>query len=112
MLFFIEVATRQVHLGGCTANPTDPCDQQARNIGICLKGHLAPVRFVVHDRDSKFSATFDADFAAQDIQVIRTPYRAPKAIAVAERWVRTVRQECLDWLLTFSHRHLQRVLRI
>jgi putative transposase len=113
VLFFIELATRRVHLGGCTPNPNGPwMIQQARNLGICLEDRLAPVRFVIHDRDSKFTAAFDDVFAVQGMEVIHTPYRAPKANAVAERWVRTVRQECLDWLLIVSRRHLQRVLRI
>lgn len=113
MLFFIELATRRVHLGGCTANPTGPwMIQQARNLGICLEDRLAPVRFVIHDRDSKFTAAFDEVLALQGMEVIHTPYRAPKANAVAERWVRTVRQEWLDWLLIVSPLHLQRVLPI
>jgi putative transposase len=70
------------------------------------------VRFVIHDRDTKFTAAFDEVFAAEGIEVVHTPYRALRANAVAERWVRTVRQECLDWLLIVSRRHLQRVLRI
>jgi putative transposase len=113
VLFFIELASRRVYVGGCTANPTGPwMIQQARNLGICLEDRLGPVRFVVHDRDSKFTAAFDVVFAAHGIRVIRMPHRAPKANAVAERWVRTVRQECLDWLLIVSRRHLERVLRI
>lgn len=86
--------------------------QQARNLRICLEERLAPVGFVIHDRDSKFTAAFDEVFAGQSMEGIRTPYRAPKANAVAKRWVRTVRQECLDWLLIFSRRHLERVLGI
>jgi putative transposase len=113
VLFFIELATRRVHVGGCSSNPNGPwVIQQARNLGMYAADRLAQVRFLVHDRDSKFTAAFDEVFNAEGIEVIRTPYRAPKANAVAERWVRTVRQECLDWLLIVSRRHLKRVLRI
>jgi putative transposase len=113
VLFFIELATRRVHLGGCSANPNGSwMIQQARNLAVGLESRLASMGFIVHDRDSKFTAAFDEVFSAQGVEVIRTPYRAPKANAVAERWVRTVRQECLDWLLIMSRRHLERVLRI
>ena len=67
---------------------------------------------LVRDRDAKFTAAFDHVFAADGIQVIRTPVRAPKANAYAERWVRTVRTECLDWLLIRNRRHLEHVLAI
>jgi putative transposase len=69
------------------------------------------VRLVIHDRDAKFPANFDGIFRAEGITVIRTPIRAPRANAFAERWVRTIRSECLDWLLILSWRHLQRVLK-
>jgi putative transposase len=67
-------------------------------------------RFLVRDRDSKFTRAFDAVFAADGIQIIKAPVQAPNANAYAERWVRTVRQECLDWLLIWGRRHLERVL--
>ena len=67
-------------------------------------------RFLVRDRDSKFTHAFDDVFAADGIQIIKTPIQAPNANAVAERRVRTVRQECLDWMLIWSRRHLERVL--
>ena len=70
-----------------------------------------PIRFLVHDNDSKFTQAFDTVFAAEAITVIRTPFRAPNANAYAERWVRTVREECLDKLLIINEGHLQRVLR-
>lgn len=72
----------------------------------------APPRFLIHDRDTKFTAAFDEVFKSEGLNMVRTPIRAPKANAVAERWVRTVRTECLDWLLIFSRRHLERALRI
>jgi putative transposase len=111
VLFFIELKTRRVHLGGCTTNPHGArAVQQARNLVLSLPERDIPLRLLIHDRDDKFTA-FDEIFATEGIDVIRTPVRAPKANASAERWVRTVRGECLDWLLIFSRRHLERVLR-
>jgi len=69
------------------------------------------VRVVIDDRDAKFSASFDEVFRSEGARVIRTPIRAPNANAHAERWVRTVRNDCLDWLLIFGRRQLERVLR-
>jgi putative transposase len=82
-------------------------DQQARNL-TGLFGHM---RFLIHDRDSKFSASFEEVFRSEGIEVIHTPIRAPQANAYAERFVRTIRAECLDWLLIIGRRHLERVLR-
>jgi putative transposase len=70
------------------------------------------MRFLIHDRDSKFTSAFDDVFRSEGIKVIHTPIRAPQANAYAERFVRTVRGECLDWLLILGRRHLERVLRI
>jgi putative transposase len=77
-----------------------------------LHGCVRAVRFLIHDRDSKFSGTFDEVFRSEGIDVIHTPIRAPQANAYAERFVRTVRAECLDWLLIVGRRHLETVLRI
>jgi putative transposase len=112
VLFFIELSTRKVHVAGCTANPDgDWATQQARNFTLHLDGRSEPLRFLIHDRDSKFCGPFDEVFAADGVEVIRTPIRAPRANAVGERWVRTVREECLDWLLIGGRRHLEAVLR-
>jgi transposase InsO family protein len=109
VLFFIELASRRVHLAGCTTNPTGGwVSQQARNLSF--SGVLERTRFLIHDRDSKFSGTFDEIFRSEGIRVIRTPIRAPQANAYAERFVRTVRAECLDWLLILGRRHLEHVL--
>jgi putative transposase len=110
VLFFIELGSRRVHLAGCTTNPTGGwVTQQARNLSFA--GVLERTRFLIHDRDTKFSASFDEVFRSEEIKVIQTPIRAPRANAHAERFVRTVRAECLDWLLILGRRHLEHVLR-
>ncbi len=111
VLFFIELESRRVHLAGCTTNPTgDWVTQQARNLSFT--GVFERMRFLVHDRDAKFSGAFDGVFRSEGIEVIQTPIRAPQANAYAERFIRTVRAECLDWLLIVGRRHLETVLRI
>jgi putative transposase len=113
VLFFIELGSRRVHLAGSTANPTGAwVTQQARQFAWTLQERRAPFRFLIRDRDSKFTRDFDAVFANEAIRVIKTPVRAPKANAIAERFVRTARAECLDWLLIMNQRHLERVLRV
>jgi transposase InsO family protein len=112
VLFFIELQSRRVHFAGVTANPNGAwVAQQARNLTWSLADHGRPIHFLIHDRDSKFGRCFDEVFRNEGIQVIQTPIRAPCANAFAERWVRSVREECLDWLLIFNRRHLERVLR-
>jgi putative transposase len=113
VLFFVELATRRVHLAGCTANPTGVwVTQQARQITWTLGERSMPLRFLIRDRDSKFTRDFDTVFESEGIEIIRTPGRAPTANAIAERFVRTVRAECLDWLLIVNRRHLEHVLRV
>jgi putative transposase len=112
VLFFIELDSRRVHLAGCTANPTGAwVTQQARQLAWTIAERPTQLRFLIRDRDSKFSRDFDAIFASEGIEIIKTPIRAPKANAIAERFVRTARAECLDWLLIVNRRHLERVLR-
>jgi hypothetical protein len=104
-----------VHLGGCTANPdTAWVTQQARNLAREWHGTKAQaqVGFLVCDRDSKFPRAFDEVFRSEAVRILRTPVRTPRANAYAERWVRTVRTECLDLLLIWNRAHLERVLRI
>jgi putative transposase len=111
VLFFIAHASRRVWLGGCSTNPTGAwVTQQARNLGLDLADQ-GP-RFLIRDRDSKYSGSFDEVLRAGGIRVVKTPVRAPQANAIAERFVRTVRAECLDWLLIVNRRHLDRVLRV
>jgi transposase len=110
VLFWIEHGARRVHLAGVTANPDCAwMTQQARNLAIDER--LRNVRFLIHDRDAKFCGPFDAVIRSEGVRVIETPLRAPRANGVAERWVRTVRNECLDHLLIFGRRHLEQVLR-
>jgi transposase InsO family protein len=97
VLVFIELATRQVHLAGITTNPTGEwATQQARNIIETFAERAEPIRFLIHDRDSKFTAGFDEVFRSDGIRTIRTPVRAPRANAFIERWIGTVHRECLD----------------
>jgi putative transposase len=113
VLFFIELGSRRVHLAGCTANPSGAwVAQQARQLAWSFGDRLTPLRFLIHDRDSKFSHAFDEVFGSEGMKIIRTPFRAPRANAFAERWVGTVRRDCLDWILIISKRQLEHVLRV
>jgi len=112
VLFVIELSTREVHILGVTEHPTSAfVTQVARNLVGDLAERGRSIKFLIRDRDSKFTATFDEVFRSEGIRVIKTPVRSPRANAYAERWVRTVRTECLDWLLIVGHRHLERILR-
>ena len=112
VLFFISLATRRIEYVACSANPDGRwAAQQARNLMMQL-GDDQPFRLLIHDRDSKFGGGFDEIFRFEGVRVIRTPVRAPNANAYAERWVRTVRADCLDHLLISGRRHLERVLRV
>jgi putative transposase len=111
ILFFIELATRQVHVVGVTTHPTGAwVAQQARNLLMNLEQQTDELRFLLRDRDTKFTAAFDAVFTAAGIDVLRTPPQAPTANAYAERWVGTVRRECTDRILIAGERHLTNVL--
>jgi transposase InsO family protein len=112
VLVVIEHRTRHVHLAGITAHPTGAwVTQQARNLLMDLGDHAEQFRFLIRDRDSKFITAFDAVFAGANIGIIRSPVRAPRANAIAERWIGTLRRECLDHLLITGPRHLGLVLK-
>jgi putative transposase len=111
VLFVVEHATRRVHLLGITANPSGAwVAQQARNFLMDLGDRAAQFAFLIRDRDSKFTDTFDAVFASEDIRILRTPVQAPRANAIAERWIGTLRRELLDRMLIVNRRHLETVL--
>jgi len=110
VLFAIHIATRRVIILGVTRNPDSALvTQQARNLGVGEP--LRAVRFMIRDRDQKFSGPFDEVLRSEGVSIVKTPIRAPRANAFAERWVRTARAECLDWILVLGRRHLERVLR-
>jgi putative transposase len=109
VLFVVELDRRRVHLAGITAHPTGAwVAQAARNLLMDLDENGHRLRFLIRDRDAKFTAAFDAVFTGAGIETIKIP-RAPRANAHAERWVRTVPAECLDWTLIWNRPHLQRV---
>ena len=111
VLFFIELDTRRVYVTGVTAHPTGAwVVQQARNLSYELTQRARPVKFLIRDRDTKFTASFDEVFRSEGIRIIRTPVRAPRANAFAERFVGTVRRGCLDRMLIFGRRHLEAVV--
>ena len=111
VLFVIELERRVVHLLGVTANPHAPwVVQVARNFASDLEAAGRRFRFCIGDRDAKFTAGFDAVLASVGIEAVRTPPASPRANAFAERFVRTVREDCLDHLLVVSRGHLEAVL--
>jgi putative transposase len=111
VLFVVEHVTRRVHLLGITANPTGAwVAQQARNLLMDLGDRAAQFKFLIRDRDSKFTDVFDAVFASDAIRILRTPVRAPRANAIAERWIGTVRRELLDRMLILNRHQLEAVL--
>ena len=112
VLVFIELGSRRVHLAGCTAHPDDAwVTQEARQVAWGLAEREEPVRFLMRDRDRKFTSRFDGVFEAQVVRVVRTPVQVPEANGIAERFVRTVRSECLDWLLILNPPHLERTVK-
>jgi putative transposase len=112
VIFFIELHTRQIVQIACTAHPTSVwVTQQARQVVWRLEAKRSQPRAPIHDRDTKFTGVFDAVFQSECLRILQTPYRTPNANAVAERWVQTIRAECLDHLFILNERRLGRVLR-
>ncbi len=112
VLFFIEIGSRRVHLAGCTTTPDNAwVTQQARQFTWTLsENQHDEMCYLIHDRDTEFTRAFETVFQTEGIESVRTPFRTPQANAFAERWVRSVREECLDQLLIINQRHLKRVL--
>ena len=112
VLFVIRLATREVHVAGITANPHESwMKQMARNLTMADIGFLSPGQRLLHDRDAKFSAAFRATLAAAGVKTVPLPPHSPNLNAFAERWVRSVKDECLSRVVLFGEGSLRKCVR-
>ena len=112
VLCFLEIGSRKLRITGCTTNPVQAwVTQQARNLAWNINSVSAVPRFLIHDRDDKFTRSFDSVFESEGVKIIKTPYQAPNANAHVERVIRSIREECLDRIIILNEKHLRFVLK-
>jgi putative transposase len=111
VFFCVELSTRTVHMLGATKHPTGPwVAQQARNLLVDLGDRAGQFRYLIRDRDAKYTAVFDTVFTGAGTEIVKTPSQAPRANPICERWIGSARRECTDRLLILSDRHVAKVL--
>jgi putative transposase len=111
VLFFLHLETRRVTIAGITRHPTEQwTTQMARNAVDDIDGALRPIRFALHDRDTKFCASFRATLSSGGVQPLLLPARSPNLNAFAEGWVRSIKSECLSKLILFGESSLRRTI--